>query len=330
LYALAVPRPGGGVIYLEKGSHRGIRQLIVMRGQLLKLAFYELLLAVGLAAVLGRRLASPLARLARAARHYPTGPLADRRLLERRDEIGDLARAMTSLARDLEERRRQAAQLGADVAHEFKNPLATIAASAELIATTREDTTEKRALVARHILEAVDRLRSSIDSLLALLRLEVSLADERHERVDYPSFLEAVLDEYRRDPRWSDVALRAAVAEDARTIVVIPHRWAELVRNLVDNALVQPSDRREIAIDVARVGDHVVTRVRDFGPGVSLGNRENVFRRFYSQRPPGAPPGTGLGLSIVQSIAAAHGGTVMLEPMTERGACFSITLPDPP
>src|SRR5262249_49246988 len=149
------------------------------------------------------------------------------RLLERRDEIGDLARAITSLAHDLEARRRQTADLGADVAHEFKNPLATIAASAELIATTRQDTKEKRELVTSHILEAVDRLRRSIDSLLGLLRLEVSLADERREHIDYPAFLETLLDEYRRDPRWSGVVLRASVAADAGRVVVIPHRWAE-------------------------------------------------------------------------------------------------------
>jgi two-component system sensor histidine kinase ChvG len=114
-------------------------------------------------------------------------------------------------------------------------------------------------------------------------------------------------------------------------VTIIPPRWAELLRNLVDNALVQPSERRLVLIDITRAGGAVVTRVRDFGPGVSAGNRENIFRRFYSQRPAGVAPGTGLGLSIVQSIAAAHGGGVTLEPATatERGACFRVTLPDP-
>jgi two-component system sensor histidine kinase ChvG len=330
LFALAVPRPDGGAVYLEKGSRRGIRRLIVLRGELAKLAGYELGFALVLSALLGRWLATPLARLARAARRYPSEPLADRRLLERRDELGDLARAMTALASDLEERRRHAADLGADVAHEFKNPLATIAASAELIGTTREDTLEKRALVASHIGAAVERLRRSIDALLALLRLEVSLPDERRERLDYAALLDELLGEYRRDPRWADFALSATVAPDARVITVVPRRWAELLRNLVDNALVQPSERRAVIVEVTRADDRVVTRVRDFGGGVSAGNRENIFRRFYSQRPDGAQPGTGLGLSIVQAIAAAHGGQVALEPSTEPGACFAVTLPDAP
>jgi two-component system sensor histidine kinase ChvG len=332
LFALATPRPGGGVVYLEKGSRRGIRRLIVLRGELAKLALYELLFAAVLATLLGRWLATPLARLARAARRYPLEPLADPQLLARRDELGDLARAMTALAADLDQRRRHAADLGADVAHEFKNPLATIAASAELIGATRQDSPEKRALVAGHIGEAVERLRRSIDALLALLRLEVSLPDERRERVEYAPFLEGLLDEYRGDPRWAGVELRASVAADAGTVTIVRPRWAELLRNLVDNALVQPMARPALLIEARREGDAVVTRVRDRGPGVSAGNRDNVFRRFYSVRPSGAAPGTGLGLSIVRAVAAAHGGAVVLEPAAAagEGACFAVTLPDAP
>jgi two-component system sensor histidine kinase ChvG len=330
LFALAAPRPGGGAVYLEKGSRRGIRRLIVLRGELVKVAAWELLFAALLAALLGRWVATPLGRLARAARRYPSEPLADPRLLARGDELGDVARAITALAADLDQRRRHAADLGADVAHEFKNPLATIAASAELIGATHKDSPEKRALVAGHILEAVERLRRSIDALLALLRLEVSLPDERRERVDYGAFLDGLLDEYRRDPRWAAVELRATVAADAGAVTIVRGRWAELVRNLVDNALVQPATRPAVLVEVTRAGDAVVTRVRDRGPGVSPGNRDNIFRRFYSVRPSGAPPGTGLGLSIVSAVAAAHGGSVALEPATGEGATFAVTLPDAP
>jgi two-component system sensor histidine kinase ChvG len=330
LFALATPRPEGGVVYVEKGSRRGIRRLIVLRGELVKLAAYEVLFAALFAALLGHRVATPLGRLARAARRYPSEPLADPRLLARGDELGDVARAITALAADLDQRRRHAADLGADVAHEFKNPLATIAASAELIGAARQDSPEKRGLVASHILEAVERLRRSIDALLALLRLEVSLPDERRERVDYAAFLEEMLDEYRRDPRWAAVELRARVAADAAAVTVVRGRWAELVRNLVDNALVQPAARPAVLIEVTRAGDTVVTRVCDRGPGVSAGNRDNIFRRFYSVRPSGAPPGTGLGLSIASAIAAAHGGRVALEPATGEGAVFAVTLPDAP
>jgi signal transduction histidine kinase len=276
--------------------------------------------------LLGRRIVRPLERLARAAHRYPSQPLADRRLLERRDEIGELARAMTALAADLERRRRETAEVGADVAHELKNPLATIAASAELIASTKEVTDEKRELVSEHILKSVERLRRAIDALLSLLRLEAALPDEPRERLAYRAFVDEILQEYRVDPRYAGMSFRAEVGEGVGEVAVVRARWAEMLRNLLDNAVIQPSERREIVVVAARRGDRVVTEVIDFGPGISPGNRDKIFRRFFTLRPPGAPPGTGLGLSIVEAVAAAHGGSVEVESEPGR-TVFRVTLP---
>src|SRR5262249_15021171 len=119
IYSLAAPRATGGVIYLTKASRRGIRRLLKLRTELVKVSIYQLSFAILLTVVFGRRLVRPLERLAQAAHQYPNQPLADQRLLRRRDEIGELARAITSLATDLEQRRRATAEVGADVAHEF-------------------------------------------------------------------------------------------------------------------------------------------------------------------------------------------------------------------
>jgi two-component system sensor histidine kinase ChvG len=146
------------------------------------------------------------------------------------------------------------------------------------------------------------------------------------ERTDYPRLLDAVLAEYREDPRWRAWRFETHVDARATLVHVVSERWRELLRNLIDNAVVQPSSDRSIAIDVTREASHIVTRVRDHGPGISEGNRDKVFRRFFTQRPKDAEVGTGLGLSIVAAIASAHGGSVRLEPSTD-GACFVITLP---
>lgn len=329
LLTLAVPRPDGGVLYVLSGSYRGIRRLVLVRRQLLELIVYEIVLALPIVVLFALGLVRPLERLSAAARRYPAAPLADPKLYARKDEIGALARTLTEMAEDLDGRRRAAAELGADIAHEFKNPLATIAASAELLVTSPSLTAERVELVARSINESVERLRRSIDDLMELLRLDHAIAAEPQEPVAIGACLDELADAYRRDPRaagWT-FAVDVAPAAAAAAPVLNRRRWEEMLRNLIDNALVQPAADRRIVIGARVEKGALVTSVRDAGPGISAENQRRIFRRFFTQRPPGVPPGTGLGLSIVESVAQAHGARVEVESEPGAGATFRVILP---
>ena len=325
--ALARPRPGGGALYLLTGTHRGVQRLAFLRRQIYLMVLYEVLLALPLVLLFAFRIVRPIEKLADAARRYPAVPLADEKLLSRHDEIATLARILATMAADLERRRQQATDLGADMAHEFKNPLASIAASAELLSSSKNLTPERLALVSGTIEKSVDRLSRSLDELLALLRLEQAVPAEAREPVEYGAFLEGVLDDYRADPRWSGWRFTLAADAELPALSINRARWTELLRNLLDNALVQPADRQEIEVSARRRDGAVVTSVRDHGPGVSPENRKRIFQRFFTARPPGAPPGTGLGLSVVETIARAHGAHVELVSPPEGGARFEVVLP---
>lgn len=328
LFSLASPVPDGGVVHVTKAWRRGVRRLLTLQRELAKLVLYQAVFAVLVAALLVRWLVRPLERLAAGANQYPGGTLAGPELLARRDELGQLARSMSALAASLEQRRKATADLAADLAHELKNPLATIAASAELIASTQEPTLQKREMVQQHIQTAVDRLRMTTDELLGLVRLEAALPNEPRQRVEYAAFLEGLVDEYRRDPRYAGFTLRAEIDPAVGAVSIVPAGWARLLRNLLDNALVQPMERREVIVRAERSASGVITSVRDHGPGISPGNRDKIFRRFFTHRPEGAPTGTGLGLSIVQTVAEAHGGHVEVDSAPGEGATFRVTLPD--
>jgi two-component system sensor histidine kinase ChvG len=327
--AVPLPPPDGGALYLLTGSHRGIRRLAVARRELAQLLVYELVLAVPIILLFAVGIVRPLERLADAARRYPATPLAARELLARRDEIGALTRTLARLADDLDGRRRAAADLGADIAHEFKNPLATIAASAELLASTKTLTAERVELVAGTITASVERLRRSIDDLLRLLRLEQALPDEPREPVPVGAFLRELADEYAGDPRAAGWRFDVEIAPDAEPLAppLVRGRFTELVRNLVENALVQPASERRLVL-AARVAEReLVVSVRDHGPGISAENQARIFERFFTQRPAGTAPGTGLGLSIVDSVARAHGGRVEVRSVLGKGAEFLVFIP---
>jgi len=328
LLTLAQPRPDGGVLYVLAGSFRGIRRLVLVRRQLLELIVYEIVLALPIVVLFAFGLVRPLERLSAAARRYPAAPLADPKLYARRDEIGALARTLTDMAEDLDGRRRAAAELGADIAHEFKNPLATIAASAELLVTSPSLTPERVDLVARSINESVERLRRSIDDLMALLRLDHAIAAEPREPVAPGALLEELAGAYRRDPRaagWT-FAVEVTPAAAVTAPVINRRRWEEMLRNLIDNALVQPAADRRIVLGAAVEKGALVVSVRDAGPGISAENQGKIFRRFFTQRPPGVAPGTGLGLSIVESVAHAHGARVEVASQPAEGATFRVIL----
>jgi two-component system, OmpR family, sensor histidine kinase ChvG len=320
--------PDGSVLLLERANHRGVRQLLLVRNQLLKLMTTQLGVAMLVALVLGRRLVRPLERLAEGARGFPARAIADPPLLRRADELGQVARAFNELAQSLEARRAQTVQLAGDLAHELKNPLATIEAAAELMATTREPTPERRRELHGVIHEAVARLERTTEALVAEVRLETSLAQAPRDALALAPWLDALLDTYRGDARYAGWAFELEVAPEVGVVPVVAEAWARLLRNLLDNALAQPSATRRVRVAVRRTTQGVVTDVIDFGPGVSEGNRDKVFRRFFTARPEGCPAGTGLGLSVVQSVALAHQGTVTLLPGEPGvGATFRVIIP---
>ncbi len=254
-------------------------------------------------ALLMRGALGPLARLARAAGEIERTGDSKRRLPDphRADEVGALASTLNAMLASLDRSRESERRFLADASHELRTPLTALRGNVAHLA--RYGSTPE--LVSD--LEAdAERLARLADDLLTLSREEADASPGEDVR----------LDELARVVAAPDVDISAA------PVLVRGDRAAleRALANLVENARrYGPADGR-IAVTVAEHDGRALLSVEDEGVGVSAGDRERAFERFWRARPDGA--GSGLGLSIVRATAERHGGSATVD-----GSRFTIELP---
>jgi two-component system sensor histidine kinase HydH len=209
------------------------------------------------------------------------------------------------------ERSRHLASLGemsAVLAHEIRNPLASLKGNAQLLAAALPVGDKPHAKATLVVDEAI-RLERLTRELLTFAR-----TGELHLREIDPR---APLDEAIAE---LDPGISVDSSAAPRTWPLDPSRVREVLVNLVANAIAAggPVEAR-----VATDGDALVYTIRDHGPGVPAEDRERVFQPFYTTR----TQGTGLGLAVVRRVVELHRGTVRVDPAPDGGAVFSVRLP---
>lgn len=340
VYYEARPLSGGEALYVTSFTRRNVRALYDLRYQLLKLTLILALVAAALGLWLGWRFVNPLVQLQQRIGGYIRG--RDARpgslALARSDELGDLSRDFAALVQRLDEQRRQAAELAGDLAHDLKGPIATVGATAELLeSSTAELDAERRARLVRSLAAAAGHMNRSVEGLLGLARLEASLADARRVEVDLAALARRVVQGFRDNPRAASVELALEIergsgagAAGLPPLMGVEPELEQLLRNLIDNALAHCEAKILVRLEAAADGARLLL-VCDDGPGVSAGNRDKIFRRFFSARSDGR--GSGLGLTIAAAIARAHGGAVTLREagaaLPLKGACFEVRFGEP-
>jgi len=239
--------------------------------------------------------------------------------------IGAVAvlRDVTELRR-LERARRE---LTANVSHELRTPLTSIKGFAEtlLAGAVRDEST------ARHFLEIIDneanRLVKLVDDLLDLSRLESKRISLELGQVDVGRLVEDTVARLRLLSGARDVALQPA----AQDVVAIADRdrLAQVLTNLLENAIKFTPDDGRIAVGWRAANGEVEVSVADTGAGIAEVDLPHVFERFYkADRARAATSGgSGLGLAITKHIVEAHGGRIRVSSEPGRGTTFTFTLP---
>ena len=317
-----------GVVLVSQSTYQILQALYEVR-----LAIFRfLLIAAGIAGVVSLLVSTTISRPLKRLRAQAVDILDQRGRLTgrfsgstRHDEIGDLARALSELSTRLDERMRFIESFAADVSHEFKNPLSSIRAAAEMIAEV-EDPAERHRLA-----ELAQRDIKRLERLLSGVR-EITLADGSADPDDEPApevglgaLLRGLagLDRYRqaRVPLLVDTPERELMSR------VDGERISRAVSNLIDNALTFAPEGTRVSLSLEREGDQALIRVVDEGPGIPLDHRDRVFDRFFSYREgeDKTPEHSGLGLAIAKALVERHGGSLVLAP-SSTGASFEIRL----
>lgn len=328
----AAPLPSG-VLMLTANARDLTQRVRAERLRLSLVLAIVTLASVLLSLFLARTIVRPLRRLARAAVRVRLGRAREvvvPRLPERRDEIGMLARALSDMSLALRARIDATEAFAADLAHEIKNPLASLRSAVEGLG--RVEDPELQARLLQIVRDDVGRLDRLISDISEASRLDAQLSRAKFEMVDVAALIAGLV--IQRTARGIERGVRLRFDRDPDA----PGRtWGEGARlervfeNLLDNALSFSPDGALVTASTRLVGDWLEIWVEDEGPGVPEDARELIFRRFHTVRPRSEAFGrhSGLGLAIARTIVEAHGGEIRAESREDRlsGARFVVRLP---
>nr|WP_217372166.1 sensor histidine kinase [Ruegeria arenilitoris] len=330
--AVAMAGPAGEIDALARKEQERILQMFVV----------ALLVSVGLSLVLASTIANPLADLAAAAemgKDRGTGVNPGRiripDLSARPDEIGRLSRALRGMVTALYNRIDANEQFAADVAHEIKNPLASLqSAVGTLRMVKRDDQREKLLGVIEHDVRRLDRLVSDISNAS---RLDAELVKEQEQPFDLLKLIGNISQYLGEDTRSKGIDYITDLPSKPIVINGLEARLAQVFVNLITNAISFCEESDAIRVWVRQRENRVLVVVEDTGPGIPDQALTKVFKRFYSQRPAEHfGNNSGLGLAISKQIVEAHGGVIWAENIrpTEaditsdpQGARFVVGLP---
>ncbi|WP_299852168.1 sensor histidine kinase [uncultured Roseovarius sp.] len=290
------------------------------RERVLQMFVIATLVSVGLSLILASTIANPLADLASAAEiggdrkqsNGSSGRIRIPDLTARPDEIGRLSGALRGMVSALYNRIDSNEQFAADVAHEIKNPLASLrSAVGTMRVAKRDDQREKLLEVIEHDVRRLDRLVSDISNAS---RLDSELVKEEQEAFDLIGMLSNLGHYLGEEASKKGIDFITDFPDQPIVITGLEGRLAQVFVNLITNAISFCEDGDAIRLWTRKRENRVLIVVEDTGPGIPDQALTKVFQRFYSERLEGDfGNNSGLGLAISKQIVEAHDGVIWAE-----------------
>jgi len=308
---------------------------LAVRWQFVGVILISILLACLAGLLLSRRIARPLEKLAGAAHAVAAGDLGQSVPEDPGiTELAMLGNAFNSMTSSLQHADRAKTAFISDVTHELRTPLTVIKGTIETLEDGALDDIPGRGKLLSSMARETERLIKLVNDLLVLTRADAGALNLQCRRVDLGELARSRCEHFARTANQRQVNLRTlagseAGGQDAYPVLADPDRLAQVLDNLLDNAIRYSPPGSEVTVSLVREGDQIACRVADTGPGIPAKHLPFIFERFYraDSARGRSDGGSGLGLAIVHGLVLAQGGRTQASSLEGQGTTVTFWLP---
>jgi signal transduction histidine kinase len=316
-------------------SNLGVLELVEDAGyiyELLKKITYMLIFAAAIFCVLiiilslyiSRKTTKPIKFLLMATEKFSRQQFEDIHL-NRKDELGMLAKGLDSMGKQLKEYIERQKQFISNVSHELKTPLAAISGFSQYLYDDAQETDPELRKIYYHLMNESERLTKLINELLLLSQFDRSTEDSNLEKLNLSELAQITVQHMSLKAEKRDVTFK----EDyANNVFVQSNKLllSQAIVNILDNAIKYSENHSTVNVKVFIKDNNAVLQVSDNGIGIPKEELGLIFERFYRAKNSKVSSGTGLGLSICKEIIEKYDGQMFVESEEQVGTQVTITL----
>ena len=247
--------------------------------------------------------------------------------------MGQLSRSISEMTENLYKRIDIAETFSSDLAHEIRNPLTSLKGAAEVLENT--DESDKRKKLIKVIGHDVERIERLITDYSQMLKDEASLSRAKMIKIDLLNVINSVAEDFNSDVLSAKKNITISINNKnlngfKLNVLGVESKLEQIIANLLENAVSFSPSNGKILVTCNVKKKEAQLVIEDEGPGFNEKNINQVFNRFYSNRPEKFGEHSGLGLNIVKNIIELHGGSIIVSNqsnLSKKGARVEVLLP---